>query len=160
MAWRRASAPATLQPPQPGGQRGSAATVLSEGLQALAAGGALFSVPIALTVGKVALAVVLALIGLGIWIRLARRRRAARTAGPAIPLGPGMVLSGLAALLAAVETAVLVEATGLPVRQLQPGFAPSNWVWVLGTLAVLFWGQRALLRKLWQAWRPAADAPR
>jgi len=160
MAWRRAGTPPTLQPPQPGGRRGRAVAVLAEGLQALAAGGALFSVPIALAVGKAALAGVLALIGLGIWIRLARRRRAARMPGPAIPLGPGMVLSGLAALGAAVETAVLVEATGLPVRQLQPGFAPSNWAWVPGTLAVLFWGQRALLRRLWQAWRPAADTPR
>lgn len=160
MAWRRASTPAAQPPPRPGGRRGRAVALLSEGLQALAAGGALFSVPIALAVGKAALAVVLALIGLGIWIRLARHRRAAPMPGPAIPWGPGMVLSGLAALLAAVETAALVEATGLPVRQLQPGFAPSNWVWVLGALALLFWGQRAFLRRLWQAWRPAADAPR
>ncbi len=160
MAWRRASAPAALQSPQPGGRRERAGAVLAEGLQAVAAGGALFSVPVALAVGKVALAVVLALVGLGIWIRLARRHRAVRMSVPAIPLGLGMALSGFAALLAAVETAVLVEATGLPVRQLQPGFAPSNWAWVLGTLAVLFWGQRALLRKLWQAWRPAVDAPR
>lgn len=160
MAWRRASAPAALQSPQPGGRRERTVAVLAEGLQALAAGGALFSVPVALAVGKAALAVVLALAGLGIWIRLARRRRAVRMSVPAIPLGLGMALSGFAALLAAVETAVLVEATGLPVRQLQPGFAPSNWAWVLGTLTVLFWGQRALLRKLWQAWRPAAEAPR
>ncbi len=130
---------------QAGGRWARIGTVLLEGGQAFAGGGALLSVPVALAMGKVALAVVLGLAGIGICVRLARHRRAAAGRAPTVPQGLRAALTAAAAVLAVAETALLAEATGLPVRYGQPGFAPSNWAWVLAALAVLFWGQRNLL---------------
>ncbi|WP_026432739.1 hypothetical protein [Paracidovorax oryzae] len=130
---------------QAGGRWARIGTVLLEGVQAFAGGGALLSVPVALAMGKVALAVVLGLAGIGICVRLARHRRAAAGRAPTVPQELRAALTAAAAVLAVAETALLAEATGLPVRYGQPGFAPSNWAWVLAALAVLFWGQRNLL---------------
>lgn len=106
------------------------------------------SVPVALAMGKVALAMVMGLAGIGICVRLARHRRAAAGMAPDVPLGLRAGATAAAAVLAVAETVLLAEATGLPVRYGQPGFAPSNWAWVLAALAVLFWGQRKLLLEL------------
>ncbi|AVT11494.1 hypothetical protein C8235_00315 [Paracidovorax avenae] len=127
------------------GRRARIGTVLLEGAQAFAGGGALLSVPVALAMGKVVLAMVMGLAGIGICVRLARHRRAAAGMAPDVPLGLRAGATVAAAVLAVAETVLLAEATGLPVRYGQPGFAPSNWAWVLAALAVLFWGQRKLL---------------
>ncbi|SFD74479.1 hypothetical protein SAMN04489710_105303 [Paracidovorax konjaci] len=155
MRWRRSGGPPPVRASASGGRRARIASALAEGVQIVAGGGALFSASAALAVGKVALAGLLALVGLGICVRLARHRRAAAGTVPAVAPGRAAALSVAAALLAVLEAALLVEATGLPVRHGQPGFEPSNWAWVLGALAVLFWGQRALLLR-WARHRGAA----
>lgn len=112
--------------------------------------GSAAGVPLAAMTGKVYLAVLLALFGLGCGLRFVRLRRrllqphmhvAAVAKAPSAP----MWLTPAVGLLSAVEVALLVEATRLPVRADQPGFDTTNWWWVLAGLAVLFWVQRGWL---------------
>ncbi len=107
-------------------------------------------VPIAAVTGKVYLAVLLALFGLGCGLRFVRLRRrllqppvhgAAVAKAPSAPAW----LTPAVGLLSAAEVALLVEATRLPVRADQPGFDTANWWWVLAGLTVLFWVQRGWL---------------
>ncbi|MDA8523279.1 hypothetical protein [Acidovorax sp. NCPPB 4044] len=157
MRWRRSGGSLPARTSGNEGRRARIGSVLAEGVQVVAGGGALFSASAALALGKVALAALLALVGFGICVRLARHRRAVACTVPAVAPGRAVALSVAAAVLAVLESALLVEATGLPVRHDQPGFEPSNWAWVLGALAVLFWGQRALLLR-WARHRGAAAA--
>lgn len=84
--------------------------------------------------GKVMLAVVLGAIALGFFLRLASRRRTRFVAPPPTAMRSRF----LAAALATVEVALLVEATNFPVRFDQTGFAPWHWVLVLIALAVAY----------------------
>jgi predicted dinucleotide-utilizing enzyme len=99
----------------------------------------------ALVFGKVLLAVALGAIAVGLFLRLASRR--ANHAGRAALSVPGWA-SGLAALLSVIEAAVLVEATDLPVRFSQPGFALHHWALVGAFLVVAYFAQRRVLGRL------------
>lgn len=84
--------------------------------------------------GKLMLAAVLAAIALGFFLRLTGRR--APTPAPAASTPAWCyILSGI---LAAVEVALLAEATDLPVRFHQPGFELHHWLLVLVALLVAF----------------------
>lgn len=84
--------------------------------------------------GKFMLAVVLGAIALGFVLRLAGRRRGQVVVSPRAPAWSRAVSAGLAA----VEVAVLVEATNFPVRFDQAGFEPWHWIVVLVALAVTY----------------------
>ena len=88
---------------------------------------------VALT-GKLMLAVVLAAISLGFFLRIVGRRRVASSAPPAAPRW-WYAASSLAAV---AEVAVLVEATDFPVRFSQPGFELYHWPIVIVALAGAF----------------------
>ncbi len=96
--------------------------------------------------GKLAATAILIALALGVFLRLAARR--STQARQALARPPAWI-SCVATLAAVLETAFLVEATGLPVRHEQPGFAPWNWGWVLAAVAALFWLQRHWLRQGW-----------
>lgn len=96
--------------------------------------------------GKLAATAILIALALGVFLRLAARR--STRAQQALARPPAWI-SCVATLAAVLETAFLVEATGLPVRHDQPGFAPWNWGWVLAAVAALFWLQRHWLRQHW-----------
>jgi small-conductance mechanosensitive channel len=112
---------------------------------------------IASLLGKLVLALILGTIALGIFFRLAGRRKQSR-AGPS-PQEPGW-LAAMAGLLAFMEIGVLVEAVDLPVRFHQPGFALHHWLIVLAALLAACWLQLKLLRAARRAQRPARQAQR
>ena len=97
--------------------------------------------------GKVMLAVVLGAVALGFFLRLVGRRRADSRSQPRTPL---WCLS-VAGVLAIVEVALLTEATNLPVRFHQPGFAPWHWLLVFAAVVIVYVVQVQLFRS-W-AWR-------
>lgn len=105
-------------------------------------------VPLAVVTGKLYLAALVALFGLGCCLRFVRLRRRLSQAGHepvrGSPPAPAW-LTPVVGLLSAVEVALLVEATRLPVRADQPGFDTANWWWVLAGFVVLFWLQRGWL---------------
>lgn len=84
--------------------------------------------------GKLMLAVVLGAIALGFFLRLAGRRRGEVVVSPRAPTWSRAASAGLAA----VEVALLVEATNFPVRFDQAGFEPWHWILVLVALAVTY----------------------
>jgi uncharacterized membrane protein YfcA len=105
-------------------------------------------VPLAAITGKVYLAALVALFGLGCCLRFFRLKRRLRQTGHtrvSIPPAAPAWLTPAVGLLSAVEVALLVEATRLPVRADQPGFDTANWWWVLAGFVVLFWVQRGWL---------------
>jgi hypothetical protein len=118
----------------------SAMIVTLEGLGGLAS---VIGAPIALALGKLFLAAILAAIALGIFLRFAGRRA---TAAPAPPVPWWLTAASAAASL--VEVAALVEATKLPVRFDQPGFSQWNWLLVLVALWVAYALQVRLLKRL------------
>ena len=89
---------------------------------------------LAAVLGKLLLAAALAAVGLGIFLRLSGRRAPPRLR-PAAPSAWACLVVGL---LSAVEVALLVEATQLPVRFHQPGFAWYHWVGVSLALGVAY----------------------
>lgn len=95
--------------------------------------------------GKLMMAVVLAALALGFFLRFKGRRGLPAAPAPR----PAPWQRAACAALAAVETAVLVEATHLPVRFDQPGFAHWHWALVLAAVAVAY----ALHMRLFNAWR-------
>lgn len=101
--------------------------------------------------GKLMLAVVLAAIALGFFLRIAGRKKLAAVAAPA-RLGLRYQLASGAA--AAVEVALLVEATKLPVRFDQPGFEPWHWALVVAALCLAYPLNMRICRRL------AGKAPR
>ena len=105
-------------------------------------------VPLAALTGKLYLAVLVALFGLGCCLRFVRLRQRLRQTRQEVvadsPPAP-VWLTPAVGLLSAVEIAVLVEATRLPVRADQAGFETAHWWWVLAGFAVLFWLQRGWL---------------
>ena len=84
--------------------------------------------------GKFMLAVVLGAIALGFFLRLVGRRRVQAVAPPPVPMWSRAV----SAVLAAVQVALLVEATNFPVRFDQAGFEPWHWALVLVAFAVAY----------------------
>jgi hypothetical protein len=108
---------------------------------------------VVLLLGKLMLAAVLAALALGFFLRLAGRRRPP----PLAPARPPAWYYGASALLAAVEVALLVEATKLPVRFDQPGFERWHWGLVLAALAVAYLVQLQIFRALGSRRRGAAQ---
>jgi hypothetical protein len=84
--------------------------------------------------GKLMLAVVLGAVALGFFLRLVGRRRVEVVVPPPI----SMWSRGVSAALAAVEVAVLVEATNFPVRFNQTGFETWHWAVVLVALVLAY----------------------
>jgi hypothetical protein len=121
------------------------ALLVAEGVGTLASA---VGVPIAAVTGKVYLAVLIALFGLGCCLRFVRLRRTLRLpegGSSPVSLAAPLWLSPAVGLLSAIEVALLVEVTRLPVRADQPGFDTANWWWVLAGFVVLFWVQRGWL---------------
>lgn len=105
-------------------------------------------VPLTALTGKLYLAVLVALFGLGCclrFVRLRQRLRQTRQEAVAVSSSAPLWLTPVVGLLSAVEVAVLVEATRLPVRADQAGFDTAHWWWVLAGFVVLFWLQRGWL---------------
>lgn len=147
------AAPPPSTPARPGWlarTREGVGGALALALEGAASAGALVGVPVALVLGRVFLAVLLAAVGVGIFLRLTGRLRRRRQPGTPPPAPLPLWQHGLAALLSVVGVAVLVEATRLPVRHDQPGFTPANWLLVLLALAAgyaLFTALAARLRR-------------
>lgn len=93
-----------------------------------------FGASVVAFLGKVMLAVVLFALALGFFLRLSGRRKV--TAAPKAK-SPAWTRPA-SAVLAAVETAALVEATDLPVRFHQVGFEPWHWALVLVSLCIAY----------------------
>jgi hypothetical protein len=98
---------------------------------------------VAIVLGKLFAAAVLAAITLGVFLRLAMRG-GQRPAEP--PPTPRIKLA--CALLSLIEVAILTEATNLPVRLAQPGFEKSNWLIVIAALAVIYLVQVRFFRSV------------
>lgn len=94
--------------------------------------------------GKVMLAVVLFAVALGFFLRLSARRKVKVAAPHPSPAWTRPA----SALLAFVEVALLVEATNLPVRFIQPGFEPWHWALVVAALVVAYSLHMRLFRAL------------
>ncbi len=90
--------------------------------------------------GRLMLALLLGAVVLGFYLRLARRRRKP----PPQPVAHWVY--GACGLLSAIEAGVLVEATDLPVRFGQEGFAMHHWLLVLLAFSVAFMVQLPLLK--------------
>jgi uncharacterized membrane protein YfcA len=116
--------------------------------EAVGAAASAVGVPLAAITGKLYLAVLVALFGLGCGLRFVRLRKKLKQPDrvhAALPQATPAWLTPVVGLLSAVEVALLVEATRLPVRADQPGFDTANWWWVLAGFVVLFWMQRGWL---------------
>lgn len=99
---------------------------------------------LAVAFGRALLALALGAVVLGFFFRLTGRRRARISKTPAPPAWP----YAASAFLSVVEVGVLVEATSLPVRFYQEGFALYHWALVLIALLAAFWLQLAFFRVL------------
>lgn len=97
--------------------------------------------------GKLMLAVVLGAISLGFFLRLVGRRRLHSNPPPSL----GLRYQVPSAVIAAIEVALFVETTNLPVRFDQPGFELWHWVLVLMALTLMYsfnmWLCRSLFRR-------------
>ena len=121
--------------------KSSFATKLQAAAEVVAIGFSLSGAVAAFVFAKFLLAVVLGAIALGVTLRFVTRRKAE----PNIARTPVWARLS-AALLATVETGVLVEATDLPVRFSQPGFQFHHWLFVLLVWFVAYLVQLAALR--------------
>jgi hypothetical protein len=128
------------------------------GLEVIAdAAGLLLSVSgaaVAAVLGKLIVGVVLGAVALGFLLRLKGRRRRGASVAPAKM--PGWVRP-VAFALAVVEVAALVEATNLPVRFSQEGFAYGHWYLLALAFLALYLLQVGTLGRL-AARRGAASA--
>ena len=111
-----------------------------------------FGTTVSLAFGRWMLALMLGMVVLGFFSRLTGRRRAERKVQPADPAW--IYLAASAASV--VEVALLVEATDLPVRFYQEGFAFGHWAIVVLALVAAFWLQLRALR----AWATRARQQR
>ena len=89
---------------------------------------------VSLVFARWTLALMLGMVVLGFFFRLTGRRRAARKVQPADPAW----IYVAASVASVVEVAVLVEATDLPVRFHQEGFAFGHWAIVVLALVAAF----------------------
>ncbi len=124
-----------------GGLRQRFAAVLELLVEIVGLIGAFAGTAVALFLGKLFAAAVLAGVTTGIVLRIAGRRGLPRTS----VAPPSPAWRALCAALSLVETALLVEASNLPVRVTQPGFEKSNWLLVIAALIVLYVLQMRLL---------------
>jgi hypothetical protein len=99
---------------------------------------------VALVFGKLFAAAVLFALTLGLFLRIAGRRKPARPAPPATPLRARLAC----AVLAIAEVTLLVESTNLPVRAWEAGFEKHNWALVAAALVVLYVVQLPLCRAM------------
>lgn len=118
------------------------AEVIGATVEGLAGLGALIGAPVAMVLGKLFLAVILGAVALGVFLRFAGRQR--RGAPTPVKIATPAWVHAVATLASAVEVAVLVEATKLPVRHDQPDFTQANWLLVL-----LAWGVAYALQTRW-----------
>lgn len=125
-------------------------------MELLACTASLAGIPVALIVGKMFLAVILAVVALGVVLRISGRRKSGTRAALPQPAPIWHLLT--AGLLSLVEVALLVEATGLPVRYDQPQFTQWNWLLVILALGLAFGLQRWALRRVFPGGPRAADA--
>ena len=95
-----------------------------------------------LVFGRLLLAVALGAVVLGFFFRFTGRRKARNAA---VPNAPAWIYVA-SVLLSVAEVGVLVEATDLPVRFHQDGFAMHHWALVLAALVAAFWLQLSLLQ--------------
>lgn len=113
----------------------------------------LFGAAVVAFLGKLMLAVVLGAVSLGFFLRLSGRRASAL---PAPTRTPGWCY-WVSGLMSVIEVAALTEATNLPVRFYQAGFAPWHWALVLAALVVAFTVQVQLLRSVIRRERVASE---
>ncbi|QTD45425.1 hypothetical protein [Ottowia testudinis] len=137
-----ANAPAAPKPSSIQRAKQGAAEVIGAAIEGLAGLGAMVGAPVAALLGKLFLAAILGAVALGVFLRFAGRQRKGEPAPVKIPT-PAWVRA-LAGLASAIEVALLVEATKLPVRHDQPGFTQANWLLVL-----LAWGVACALQTSW-----------
>ncbi|MGE0331996.1 MAG: hypothetical protein AB7P37_15060 [Ramlibacter sp.] len=97
--------------------------------------------------GKLMIAAILAAVSLGFFLRLVGRRGTESNVRTRTPKW----CHGLAGVLSIAETALLVEATQLPVRFHQEGFETWHWLLVLAAWLVTYAIQLKLFRAV--AWR-------
>ncbi|MDO5624387.1 MAG: hypothetical protein Q4G71_06835 [Pseudomonadota bacterium] len=137
----------------------NAAEAIGAVIEGLAGLGALIAVPVAVVLGKLFLAVILGVVALGVFWRLAGRKR--RGGAAPVRIATPAWAHAVAGLASAIEVAVLVEATQLPVRHDQPGFTQTNWLLVLLAWSVAYVlqtkGLAALLARS-QRGKPGAPA--
>lgn len=100
---------------------------------------------VASLLGKLLLAVILGTIGMGIFFRLAGRRKKAREG--AEQREPSW-LAPMASVVALIETAVLADAIGMPLRFHQPGFALYHWLIIAVAGLAAAWLQLQLFRRV------------
>jgi hypothetical protein len=112
--------------------------------EAAGAGLSVIAAPLAAVTGRLYIAVLVAAFGLGCGLRFVRLRKKHGQSSTPTPckVTPPAWRTPLLLLVSAMEMALLVEATRWPVRADQPGFEPTNWLWVIVGFAVLFWLQR------------------
>ena len=103
--------------------------------------------------GKLMLAVILGALALGFFLRLVGRRQ---TMSVASAKPPGWCRVA-AALLAAVEVALLAEATNLPIRFDQPGFQSQHWLLVVFALVVAYAVHMQIFRAVFRGQRVASQ---
>jgi hypothetical protein len=132
--------------------RQSLANGVMLGVEGVAGLGCLAGAPLLAATGKWAAGAVLGVVALGIFLRFAARKHVAASVAAQPPASPWLI--GGVALLSAAETALLVEATGLPVRYGQPDFSQWNWLWVLAAFAAFH-----ALQSRWLARRKPGAAP-
>ncbi len=115
--------------------------------EATGAGLSVIAAPLAAFTGRLYIAVLIVAFGLGCGLRFVRlRQKRGQGGAPAPSPAPTPVwLTPLVLLVSALEMALLVEATRWPVRADQPGFEPTNWLWVIVGFAVLVGLQRGWL---------------
>jgi uncharacterized membrane protein len=121
--------------------KSSVVTKLEAAAEIAAASISLSGAVTAFVFAKFVIAVVLAVVGIGIGLRFVARRK---TEPKAIPTPTWVRFS--CGLLATVEVGVLVEATDLPVRFSQPGFQLHHWLVVLLAWLVAYLLQASALR--------------
>ena len=99
---------------------------------------------LSLIVGRAAFAVVLGAVALGLFLRISSRAKNATTTDAPLPYWMRLGI----ALLAVLETGVLVESVNLPVRFDQLGFQWFHWVWVAFACLALYVLQLQILKKV------------
>ena len=106
--------------------------------------GSLAGASLSFIFGRVAVAVLLAAVAVGIFFRFNSRAKGAATTEAALPLW----VKTTSTILAALETGALVEAVNLPVRYDQPGFEMYHWALVGITFLALYFLQFQVLKRL------------
>jgi hypothetical protein len=102
-------------------------------------------------IGKLMLAVVLAALALGFFLRLTGRRKPEAFQ----PVSTPTWCYFASVVLALIEVALLTEITSLPIRFHQTGFAPWHWALVVVALVVAYGVQMQIFRSFTSKHTPA-----